>query len=187
MRPGAPRSSPPRETRLPRSAARLKARLTRSSRTSCGFALNNASAMREPSFWWSEGSFASALLHQNEGSRMALALFKANPHEVRLERVKRAFKRAAERGNRVSRGGDDRGAPGRILKPGAGPQHESPEAGHLFGGPRLVEGRIEFGEIPNIRTVQNRSAQLDRLAPILAATSNLRLPVVTMRGARSSR
>src|SRR5258707_9471823 len=62
MRPGAPRSSPPRETRLPRSAARLNARLTRSSRTSCGFALNNASAMREPSFWWSEGSFASALL-----------------------------------------------------------------------------------------------------------------------------
>src|SRR5260370_36187544 len=62
MRPGAPRSSPPRETRLPRSAARLNARLPRSSRTSCGFALNNASAMREPSFWWSEGSFASALL-----------------------------------------------------------------------------------------------------------------------------
>src|SRR5260370_23556599 len=96
---------------------------------------------------------------------MALALFKANPHEVRLERVKRAFKRAAERGNRVSRGGDDRGAPGRILRPGAGAQHASLEVGHLFGGARLVEGRVDFGEIPNIRTVQHRAAQLDRLAP----------------------
>src|SRR5215813_4926614 len=61
-RPHGLRLSPRRERRLPRSAAPSSARLPRSSRTSCAFALKNASAMREPSFWWSEGSFASALL-----------------------------------------------------------------------------------------------------------------------------
>src|SRR5205814_4043827 len=38
------------------------ARSLRSSRTSCALVLKNASAMREPAFWWGEGSFASALL-----------------------------------------------------------------------------------------------------------------------------
>src|SRR5215468_9681598 len=61
-RPHGLRLSPRRERRLPRSAAPSSARLPRSSRTSCAFALKNASAMREPSFWWSEGSLASALL-----------------------------------------------------------------------------------------------------------------------------
>src|SRR5215469_12256296 len=59
---GARQRSRPRARPWPSSAAGSSARSPRSNPISCSFVSNTASPMREPSFWWSEASLASALL-----------------------------------------------------------------------------------------------------------------------------
>src|SRR5919197_6133560 len=103
---------------------------------------------------------------------MALAL--TNLPEIRLERGERAFEPAAERGNARVRGGNHRCTRIRVLEPSRRPQRQSLDVAHLFGAARRVERRIDFCEIPNIRPMQNRRAELDRLDRILTAMARQR-------------
>src|SRR5262245_66534506 len=107
--------------------------------------------------------------HQNDGSRMGLAVFEANLHEIRFERGECALESATERGHGLARGGDHCRAGARVLEPGARLQREPLRVAHLFGAMRYVERGIDLREVPNVRAVQNRRAQLVQIDRLLAA------------------
>src|SRR5262249_4269003 len=48
------------------------------------------------------------------------------------------------------------------------------DVGYLLGAMRGVERRVDFGEVPDIRSVQDGGAELDRLDRILAAMARKR-------------
>src|SRR5262249_57415553 len=105
---------------------------------------------------------------------MARALPATNPHEMRLERGKRAFEAAAERSNARTRGGNHCRARGRVLEPSAGAQHETLGVVYFFGAVRGVERGVDLGEIPHVRAMQNCRAKLDRFDRILPAMARQR-------------
>src|SRR5260370_29241406 len=107
--------------------------------------------------------------HQNDGSRIMVAAFETNLHEIGLERGKGALERAAQGRDGGARGGRDRRARARILEPGAQAHRELAYVGDLLGTVRLVQRGIDFSEVPDMRAVQDRSAELDRLNRIPAA------------------
>src|SRR5207247_5638489 len=112
--------------------------------------------------------------HQNDGSRMGLAVFETNLHEIGFERGERALEPAAELGHGLARGGDRCRASAPVLEPGADARRERLHVAHLFGAVRLVERGIDFREVPYVRAVQDRRAQLDRLDRILDAMTGER-------------
>src|SRR5258708_33231375 len=100
---------------------------------------------------------------------MGLAVFETNLHEIGFERGERALEPAAELGHGLTRGGDRCRASAPVLEPGAGARRERLHVPHLFGAVRLVERGVDFREVPHVRAVQDRRAQLDRLDRTFAA------------------
>src|SRR5271165_5336245 len=106
--------------------------------------------------------------HQNDGSRIVVAAFETNLHEIRIERGKGAIERATQGLDSSARGSHDRRARARILQPGAHAYRKLAHIGYLLGPARLVQRGVDFGKVPDMWTVQDGGAELDRLNRILA-------------------
>ena len=92
-------------------------------------------------------------------------------HQIRLERRQRPFERAAERVHR-SRAPLARSRVARVgVRRASAPiaHRQLAGVGHLSAPPARVERGVDLGEIPDMRPVQDRGAELDRLDRILAA------------------
>ena len=77
--------------------------------------------------------------------------------------------RPGKRRHGFSRCGRHGHALGCIGQPGADPHRESAGVVDLLGPVRGVERRIDLGEVPHVRAVQNGGAELDRLNRVLTA------------------
>ncbi len=81
-------------------------------------------------------------------------LLKPKLHQIGIERGERAFERAGELFHGLRGGIGDSGARCRIGKPGAQTRRQSLFVGDQFRAMRFVERRVDFGKIPNMRTMQ---------------------------------
>src|ERR1700675_2690809 len=112
--------------------------------------------------------------HQNAGSRIMLAAFETDLHEIGFERSKSAIERAAQDRHGGTPGVHNGRALVRILEPGAQAHRELAHVGHLLGAMRFVERSVYFSKVPDMRAVQDGGTELDRLDRILSAMTRKR-------------
>ena len=115
-----------------------------------------------------------ALRHQKDGSRIAGPLAQLELHQVRVERRHGAVERAAQILHHIVASVGDTGTAIGVSKPGGKIRGKAVDVVNQLGAMGVVERGINLSEIPNMRTVQDRSAQLGRLDRILPAVLDQR-------------
>src|SRR4029077_17158678 len=95
--------------------------------------------------------------HQNAGSRIAARspALEAQLHQIGVERRDGVLKPATQHGDDLASGRCAALTAGCILQPRSDPDRQLAHVGHLLGAVDLVQGVIDLGEVPNVRTVQN--------------------------------
>src|SRR3954469_21529052 len=109
--------------------------------------------------------------HQNEGSRIACSALQPNLHEIRFECSQRAFEPAPERGHRLTRGLGHGLALLDVLEPVADPLGKRIRVRDLLRAMRPAQRGIDFSEVPDVGSMQNGRAQLDRIDRILGGVT----------------
>src|SRR4051812_30353408 len=101
--------------------------------------------------------------HQKEGSRIPGVSPRTQWREIGLKRRQRAFQRASQALDRAASALGHSMALLIVAKPAADAGRELARVIDFRGAAGAVEGRIDVGKIPHMRTMQDSRAQLNRL------------------------
>src|SRR5262249_26443373 len=113
--------------------------------------------------------------HQNAGSRMGLAVFETNLHEIGFKRGERALEPATERGHGLARGGDPRRAGGASAVPAGAARRRAPSRSSLSPRPMHLGGGGKFpGKSQSLGAAKPPRPQFDRLDGFLPAMTGER-------------
>src|SRR5262249_12444953 len=97
--------------------------------------------------------------HQKAGSRMSSPLMQLQLHQIRVERRQRALQRAAQVLHNAICRRNHAGTRVGVVQPCRQMRNEPVHAFYPFCAVNVVERGIDFREVPDMRTVQDRRTQ----------------------------